>query len=200
MTRKLFTLVELLVVIAIIALLAAMLLPALKKSKDSVKTTKCLSNLKQQGVGLSMYVSDWGDWLPRSYDGRCNFMELFPLGVDCKKPTKDSIYLCPASTAEKGNSSGTGGYVYYTYAWNINVTGSTAHCKLSSFTRPSRTICIIDSDAGLGGDPLRAYAVVSHVFNSQYVGKWHNGQPNALYLDLHSEHMKAFGPDLLRLP
>jgi type II secretory pathway pseudopilin PulG len=57
-----------LVIIAVIGILAALLLPTLGRAKESARATACLSNLRQVGIALQLYVQDHENRLPVMYD------------------------------------------------------------------------------------------------------------------------------------
>jgi len=57
--RRGFTLIELLVVISIIALLVGLLLPALSRARAAARATRCLGNLRNQGIGLDTYSQEF---------------------------------------------------------------------------------------------------------------------------------------------
>ncbi|MBQ0106135.1 MAG: DUF1559 domain-containing protein [Armatimonadetes bacterium] len=66
--KKGFTLIELLVVIAIIAILAAILFPVFAQAREKARQTSCLSNCKQIGTALQLYVDDYEETFPWVFD------------------------------------------------------------------------------------------------------------------------------------
>ena len=70
--NRAFTLIELLVVIAIIAILAAILFPVFAQAREKARAITCLSNQKQIGTGVMMYVQDYDEMYPMSQYGGCN--------------------------------------------------------------------------------------------------------------------------------
>src|SRR5216684_722695 len=70
-----FTLIELLVVIAIIAILAAILFPVFAMAREKARQASCLSNQKQLGTAMSMYIQDYDERFP-------NWRTLVPVSPD----------------------------------------------------------------------------------------------------------------------
>ena len=67
MVRRAFTLIELLVVIAIIAVIAAILFPVFAQAREKARETTCLSNTRQIGMAVRMYVQDYDETFPIFY-------------------------------------------------------------------------------------------------------------------------------------
>ena len=64
-TRKpAFTLIELLVVIAVIAILAAILFPVFAQVRERARMSACVSNMRQIGTSLMLYVQDYDETYP----------------------------------------------------------------------------------------------------------------------------------------
>src|SRR5687768_18600195 len=79
-----FTLIELLVVIAIIAILAAILFPVFAQARDKARSASCLSNLRQVGMGLYMYVQDYDETYPRNDECLSGRSEERRVGKECR--------------------------------------------------------------------------------------------------------------------
>jgi len=104
-----FTLVELLVVISIIGLLMSILLPSLNRVRSQARTVVCMSNLRQIGLAVCMYVGDYDGYLPPAYEpGKAIHWwgKKLSSGIDHTKGfvwpylqselRKKSVYECPA--------------------------------------------------------------------------------------------------------
>jgi prepilin-type N-terminal cleavage/methylation domain-containing protein len=104
--RRAFTLIELLVVIAIIAILAAILFPVFAQAKAAAKASACGSNIRQLGVALEMYRSDYdGNYVLAAYVDGAEFKLWHDLNDPYVK-NKD-IWLCPGcnlSTTDAGGA------------------------------------------------------------------------------------------------
>jgi prepilin-type N-terminal cleavage/methylation domain-containing protein/prepilin-type processing-associated H-X9-DG protein len=157
-----FTLIELLVVIAIIAILAAILFPVFAQAREKARQSTCLSNFKQIGLGVMMYVQDWDETYPTSR------LYKLPGGSDCgqkivtwKAQTAPyvknvSVYKCPSNKHNnepdetKGDDSVGLPVFPISYAYSGSALWSTTTGQvpitLATVPEPARFIMLVESN------------------------------------------------------
>lgn len=146
-----FTLIELLVVIAIIAILAAILLPALARAKENAHRIGCVSNLRQWGVALTLYVDNNQEIFPLAKIP--NGTPGAPAGYDEDDPTWSGLLVFHAA--------GQGDFAWYNalpqYAggqplWQVAANPSNFVASKKIFDCP--TAAAIPSDFPSGSDRI----------------------------------------------
>jgi prepilin-type N-terminal cleavage/methylation domain-containing protein len=97
--RGAFTLIELLVVIAIIAILAAILLPVLEKAEERAKQVSCINNMRQIGIALAIYPTDYNHVYPNCLTGSgAGYYVWQPRLMDLM--ANRNAFSCPAALAQ----------------------------------------------------------------------------------------------------
>ena len=181
-TAPAFTLIELLVVIAIVAVLASLAYAGAGSMIGKGHATKCLSNMRQIGAAMQMFVGDNDGRLPGTSHGVSwtNSLGAY-LGTNF-------IGKCPAVPEHRARVS---------YGWNDSLADSrgkgikVAMCQTPGATIASAELATNQSSehfhfaGGRGG----AARVTPNQFEAAVNVEVHNGSANYLFVDGHAESL-----------
>ena len=153
-----FTLIELLTVIAIIGILAAILLPVVGRVRESAKSARCVSNLRQVGVAIHAYVQDNKGILPST-----GFYDIAPRFDRDPRNFQHSLlpYLDLKRAPNWGNAATTGNYAAifdcpsYTVGINEKCYSSTKEITLDNGSKLKPWGYMKDSNGNMDPAPRR---------------------------------------------
>ena len=193
-----FTLIELLVVIAIISLLVSILLPSLTKAKELARQAVCMSNLRQNGMSMTLYAEDYGGFVPayavRDAANYPNAMWYDLLGIAGIQDARGGALVCPSNEWVFGESAGDPstnyaqpaptvyGFSYANYRQGINCWNSPT--KMDSFTNPAEKFIL--SDGYEFTITVTDYILSGSTYYIQLVAGVHDGKTNIQHADGHT--------------
>lgn len=180
-SRRNYTLIELLITIAIIVILAGLLLPALKNSRDRVKSISCANNFKQINLAFTCYTGDYNDYYPnwRWQDA------LTPYIPDAQLGGKTPCGICPASPLAMPSGTYQGAILYSHYVYNgvhydstefFSCYGKDYFIRATQVKNPSRkfvaTECWIPANMGgivWGSNRVYTFCTVVHFGGTNFL-------------------------------
>lgn len=185
-----FTLIELLVVISIIAVLISILLPALASARLKAGGIACLGNLKQSGITVSMYATDWNGWAPSTYDDPNTDPWSEQLAKQGYIQGSKDILLCPLAAPRRfsGYYPASYGLWSYDYASQIRLWGTFKGASGIPYVTagPSSHAVLADSAWGLGASS-QCYHIYGWISTQRFFDLRHNRKSNAYFADGHCD-------------
>lgn len=138
MLKRAFTLIELLVVIAIIAILAAILFPVFAQAKMAAKKTQALSNVKNLGTAVQIYLGDYDDTYPlgnvwNPVNNRTSYNRFIPTPSSQVKTWNPAIEAAQIAAVDAFYSNSLYPYIKNTGIWDDSVATSTTSIYSLSF-------------------------------------------------------------------